>query len=156
MEHLDEKLHDAKQEYEVSHHLVDTIMEAVKALPPPRRNWFQRLHIRTIVLAATPALVLGFVAITFLSLNSGTVSLHTNDSKSLLSPPPPKSNSTNTSPSSSQTSGSADGSTAAGTDNTSLNNALNDVSSSLSENQTSFNAANSAINNQQLDTPPSD
>jgi hypothetical protein len=42
-----------------------------------------------------------------------------------------------------------------GTDDASLNNDLQSINSSLGANQQSMNAAASAINNQQLDTPPS-
>lgn len=61
-----------------------------------------------------------------------------------------------TQPNSSQTTTqAAAGSASMGTDDASLNNDLQSINSSLGANQQSMNAAASAINNQQLDTPPS-
>lgn len=149
MDKLDRRLHESKQELQVSSELVDKVMSSVKALPQPKKrqtSWFRHKSIWI----GLPALIVVLMMFFIFSTGGSTKTFffHTKGSTS--------SQSGGSVATKNQVQQAAEGSSSNGTDNASLASELNGISNGLNENQQSFNAANDAMNNQQLDTPPSD
>jgi hypothetical protein len=165
MSKLDDNLKASKKIVEPRSELADKIMKAVYVLPTHKRNSWRRLPFVWATPVALALLAVIIIAsplaeklnINRLSLNTATPSTgskvansNSNDNGNKTSPN--GSSNSNSNNSSNSTSNTATNSTS---DN-SLNNGLEGVGSSINENQQSLDAASTAINDQQLDTPPSD